>query len=236
MWDLLQVSISSSTKFSHPYEAILILNNDTIADANMVNNLCIGMQRFHLDISAPIIYRHHAVNKVWSSGQYYNCYTAFITSRPIRILPRNLFFLTGCCLLVRRNVFASAGLFDESFFMYGEDVDFCQRALIAGCSIGVVPDAVLYHKINASSVPASFFYEYHINLGHFLLSAKTLDTQRAVLTSIIIKYITLFFRAATRSLRFRTGGPLRGYMSAIRDLPMTSLMKRGITREGTRKS
>ena len=34
---------------------------------------------------------------------------------------------TGCCMLVKKEVFEKVGLFDEKYFLYYEDADFSQR-------------------------------------------------------------------------------------------------------------
>lgn len=56
-------------------------------------------------------------------------------------------YLSGACLLIKREVIKKIGLFDERFFMYFEDVDFCLRAKRAGFSIAVNPDVVVSHQI-----------------------------------------------------------------------------------------
>lgn len=50
-------------------------------------------------------------------------------------------FVSGCCVAIRKCVFEKIGLFDERFFMYFEDVDFCLRAKKAGFKV-IVDDKV----------------------------------------------------------------------------------------------
>jgi GT2 family glycosyltransferase len=65
-------------------------------------------------------------------------------------------WVTGGCLLVRRECFEQLGGLDESFFLYYEDVDFCQRAATAGWSVWYDPRLEVTHHwpLHARSVPA----------------------------------------------------------------------------------
>ena len=61
--------------------------------------------------------------------------------------PRNdISYVSGACMLVKREVFEKIGFFDEKFFLYFEDVDFCLRAKQAGFTVGV-DNLVIEHKI-----------------------------------------------------------------------------------------
>jgi GT2 family glycosyltransferase len=132
------------------------------------------------------------------------------------ILPGNFYYLTGCCLLIRRKVFESIGLFDEDFFMYGEDVEFCHRAVSNKYCLGIVPNAVIYHKTGSSSVQNSLFYEYHINRAHFLLSGKLSGSTRLMkIFTMLLKLFFLGLRAFVRTCRFRNLNALRGYAKAL---------------------
>ncbi len=53
-------------------------------------------------------------------------------------------WLVGACLFARREVLQSAGLFDERFFMYSEEVEWCHRVREAGWTIVYLPAA--YHR------------------------------------------------------------------------------------------
>ncbi len=50
----------------------------------------------------------------------------------------------------RRSLFDEIGFFDEDFFMYLEDIDFCLRAQLAGHRCLYLPDAIVYHMEAAS--------------------------------------------------------------------------------------
>lgn len=65
-------------------------------------------------------------------------------------------WVTGGCLLVRRDCFRELGGLDESFFLYYEDVDFCRRAAAAGWTVWFDPSLEVTHHwpLHARRVPA----------------------------------------------------------------------------------
>ena len=54
--------------------------------------------------------------------------------------------LTGACMFVRREVIEQIGGFDEQFFMYGEDLDWCRRIRQAGWQVWYVASAKVQHE------------------------------------------------------------------------------------------
>jgi len=55
-------------------------------------------------------------------------------------------WLPGTCLLARRSTLDAVGGFDEGFFMYVEDMDFCRRVRGVGLEVIYCPDAVCVHQ------------------------------------------------------------------------------------------
>jgi GT2 family glycosyltransferase len=70
--------------------------------------------------------------------------------------------LSGCFMMVRREVIAQVGVFDERFFFYSEDVDWCKRIHDAGWQLVYYPDAEVIHYGNASS--ASEPVRFHLQM------------------------------------------------------------------------
>jgi GT2 family glycosyltransferase len=54
-------------------------------------------------------------------------------------------WVTGCCLLVRRDCFEQVGGFDPGFFLYYEDMDLCRRARARGWTVWYEPGLCLVH-------------------------------------------------------------------------------------------
>lgn len=69
--------------------------------------------------------------------------------------------VAGSFWVVRRSSLAKVGLLDESFFFYGEDVDWCKRFREAGWKIVFYPggEAFHYHKGSSSSDPIRYYIQ-----------------------------------------------------------------------------
>lgn len=64
---------------------------------------------------------------------------------------RRVEIVSGACMLFRREVFERAGMFSEDYFMYGEDVDLCEKVLNLGLCNYLVPGARMIHHGGGSS-------------------------------------------------------------------------------------
>ena len=106
--------------------------------------------------------------------------------------------LVGACLLVRRDVFREVGLLDESFFMYGEETDFCRRAKMAGWKILFDPSARIIHYGGVSSDrdPDRFVKEYHRSAIYFW--KKNYGPLRLLLFSVMV-----IFKLYLRTVKFK---------------------------------
>jgi GT2 family glycosyltransferase len=59
--------------------------------------------------------------------------------------------VTGCYMLVRKAVVEQIGMLDETYFMYGEETDWCYRAKMRGWKVGFAPVGQIIHLGGASS-------------------------------------------------------------------------------------
>lgn len=83
----------------------------------------------------------------WTGRVHHDDRTVF--SKELKT-PLTVEYDSGCSLLIKKEVFEKIGLFDERFFMYFEDVDFCVRAKNAGLSVAVDPSTRMFHKLGSS--------------------------------------------------------------------------------------
>ncbi|MBI1796167.1 MAG: glycosyltransferase family 2 protein [Candidatus Eisenbacteria bacterium] len=82
---------------------------------------------------------------------------------------RDVDWLSGACMLVRRAAIRQVGGMDERFFMFNEDVDWCRRMKLAGWAVTYVPGAQVIHHIGASrrKVAARVIVERHRGMIHY---------------------------------------------------------------------
>ncbi len=64
-------------------------------------------------------------------------------------------YVTGACLMIRRDLFTQLGGFDENFFMHFEDKDLCKRVREAGFKVIYYPNTSLIHLLGGSSQATS---------------------------------------------------------------------------------
>ena len=100
-------------------------------------------------------------------------------------LPRDVDWIAGTCMLLRRAAFDAVGGFDEQYFMYVEDVDLCWRLWRAGWRIAYEPAGRVVHTIGVSSEqsPYRMIAEHHRSLFRF--STKTLTGARRLLLPLV---------------------------------------------------
>jgi GT2 family glycosyltransferase len=65
--------------------------------------------------------------------------------------PFEVDWVSGACMMVRREAVAAAGPLDEGFFMYWEDADWCRRIKTSGYHVYCVPGARVIHHEGGSS-------------------------------------------------------------------------------------
>jgi GT2 family glycosyltransferase len=91
-------------------------------------------------------------------------------ARPVPIA--RLDYLCAASMLVRRTALEHAGLFDERFFLYWEDVDLCVRLRGAGFRLAVADDARVRHRAHASQALASPGWDRHFTRSSVLFFRK----------------------------------------------------------------
>ncbi|KKU83771.1 hypothetical protein A2973_00650 [Candidatus Gottesmanbacteria bacterium RIFCSPLOWO2_01_FULL_49_10] len=131
---------------------VLLLNNDTIVTKDFLTTL---VRRMEEDPNNGIVQPKLIFQKTkkLQAGCTFFTNTGFLyyfghgkdPNEPKYNVPMQMHSVNGACTLVKREVIEKIGLFDEDFFLYFEETDFCHRALLAGYKIWYEPKAVVYH-------------------------------------------------------------------------------------------
>lgn len=170
----------------HGAEFFFILNNDTVIDHSAVTML-VGAtgQDENTYISTPAIYKYSSPDQPAFWGKVWDSVALRFTD------PEQLQFspspqtaemiptasAPGCSLFFGLPVLKKVGLFDNRFFIYWEDTDWCARAVRKGCRIFLVPAAKIWHKESQSFAEPSRkdAYEYYYFRNHLLWIEKNLS-------------------------------------------------------------
>ncbi|MFA6896749.1 MAG: glycosyltransferase family 2 protein [Patescibacteria group bacterium] len=79
---------------------------------------------------------------------------------------REVDYLTGCALLVKREVVEKVGVLEDDYFLYYEDADYSLRIQNAGYKTVYTPKSKIFHKVSRSTKPGSSSYVYyHVRNG-----------------------------------------------------------------------
>jgi GT2 family glycosyltransferase len=88
--------------------------------------------------------------------------------------PFKVGWVSGACLLIRKQVLDEVDLMDEKLFLFAEDTDLCTRARKKGWDVMLFPGAQIIHyggqsteKNLATSITSSHFSRFHFAKKHF---------------------------------------------------------------------
>lgn len=186
---------------------IMLINNDTLIDESLFKNLYKsplqdkkvgalgGLIYFAKGFEFKKRYKKEDLGKVlWFAGgslDWNNIYGTSdlvdqVDNKQIKTI-KETDFITGAFLITRRDVLKKAGLFDEDYFMYFEDVDLCHRVFQKGYKLLVDPSLKIWHKVAQSSGIGSPLNDYFITRNRLLFGLKyaTLRTKIALIREAI---------------------------------------------------
>ncbi|WP_234356331.1 glycosyltransferase family 2 protein [Blastococcus sp. Marseille-P5729] len=147
---------------------------------------------------------HAILGAVWPGNPWTRAYRAEQGS----VEERTTGWISGSCMLLRRDVLEQKGAFDPGFFMYFEDVDLCTRLHDAGYDVVYAPDSVVTHHQGhaANREPGRMVTEHHRSAYRYLAGryrgARWLPVRLALRAGLAAR--SAF---AQRSAKVRGGAP-----------------------------
>jgi GT2 family glycosyltransferase len=134
-------------------EYILVLNNDVVVDPHFLEPMIQVFHRFtDVGIATCLVYYQGQRKRVFAAAGRFSSILCTGINKGGYLFPnqytkheRLTDFACGVLMLIHRSVFEDVGLFDESYFMYFEDVEFSRR-VIKSRNIAFTPFGIAYHK------------------------------------------------------------------------------------------
>lgn len=195
----------------------LFLNNDTIITPTCISNLIMPLDFADASIG-KIMYESNR-DIIWYGGGSIDCKTL----KPVHFgfdkksekynKPSFVNFASGCCLCLTRRCINEIGLWNESYFLYEEDVDFSIRIINAGMKIYYNPEAILFHKVGASTSQVSGLSQFYQVRNRFLLVKKNLEPHKRFYAYF---YNLLMFINRVRKKEYRVAPLVQGIKAAIK--------------------
>ncbi|MDD5397170.1 MAG: glycosyltransferase family 2 protein [Candidatus Moranbacteria bacterium] len=139
---------------------IFVLNNDAIIENDALSLLAKeAAKNPAAGIFSPIITTANGED-VWFAGglvDWLGMKNTHIT-KPLAAISYKTDYVSGCAMLIKKDVFKKIGLFDERYFLYYEDADFSLRANKAGFDLLIVPSVSVRHLEQSNTNNKSKIY------------------------------------------------------------------------------
>ena len=179
---------------------VLLLNSDTIVKENTLENIYNYMEKHH-DVGAvgcKVVLENGELDKACKRS-FPNQSNAF--SRLFHIKTKNNDYnleelddngvyeidcLTGAFMFIRRNALNDSGLLDETFFMYGEDIDLCYRIKKSGWKIVYYGKSEIVHYKGASSKKQKSKLIYEFYRAMYIYYKKHLWNDNSIFLNVLV--------------------------------------------------
>jgi GT2 family glycosyltransferase len=124
-------------------------------------------------------------------------------------------YLQGSCLMVKREVIQRIGLLDSTLFAYWEEADWCVRGCHAGYASVFVPNAKIWHKVATSSGGVRSRYYLTRNLFWFM---KKRATGKQYLSFLMYFFFVQFWISTGKIIGNRKSrGQFLCFLKGVRD-------------------
>ena len=192
-------------------QSVLLLNPDTVLLGKAVGSLLhvlkndqktgiVGGQLLYPDYKIQASFGNYPssltellqalfINKILPFGRYvsYNVFSKYWFSK---VLEPD--WVSGGFMMIKREVINQVGLFDEKFFLYLEDIDYCQRARQADWKIVYYPQAkIIHHHMDSSKKDHSAVIVSEVNSLMYYFKKNKLDTTWLVFFIYLRIYVRL---------------------------------------------
>lgn len=193
------------------FDFFLLLNNDSMMDKDSLMEMVKAAEGVRIGAVVPKIYfskgrefhkdRYSEKEKghiFWYAGGDIDWKNVQSRHRGVDAVDNGQFdradsisFATGACLLIKKKVIDTVGLFDERYFLYFEDADLSQKIIKAGFELYYQPKAIIWHGNAGASGSGSELHDYYLTRNRMLFGMKYASLKmRALLIKESIRLLT----------------------------------------------
>ena len=171
---------NAGIRFSLNYfdvDYVMILNNDTVVAPNLIRRL-IEVFSIHKDtgLCGPLEYSYQEPYNIQSAGGKFGLYTGIynlIKNAPQRLAAVD--WICGSCMLIKKETLLKAGLLDERYFLYYEEIDYAFRVKKSGYKTFITSETCIWHKGGTKgSKTWDEFYSFYEIRNRLLFALKHL--------------------------------------------------------------
>ena len=192
---------------------ILYLNNDTVVLSRALEEMVKFMDNYPQAGACGAKILNSDGTLQFSCRQFPTYLSALFNRSSLltRLFPNNIFskrylmsdwshdevrqvdWVSGSCLIIRRQAMDEVGLMDDGYFIYCEDVDWCYRASQAGWKIYYVHQSQIIHLSGWPLNPLRMVFEHHRSMYRFYRKhySRSRFIDCIVLTGIVIRLGTI---------------------------------------------
>jgi N-acetylglucosaminyl-diphospho-decaprenol L-rhamnosyltransferase len=203
--------INRGVRAAEPAEAILILNPDVVLQPGCAGPLLAALQLPGVGIAAPRILMpdgtlHLSLRReptllraLGLTRTRLAIFSEYVTSDQAYAVAHDADWALGAALIVSRACYEAVGGWDESFFLYGEETQFCLDARSRGFRLRFVPDSVAVHLFGQSGTSSATHSMMVINRVRMYRRRHGAAVSWCYFGATILSELSWLIRGQTRS-------------------------------------
>ncbi|MBN1270668.1 MAG: glycosyltransferase [Candidatus Aminicenantes bacterium] len=192
---------------------LFLLNNDAVIEKKCISELRDFLEaKNNAGLVSPLILNKENPQKIWATGSkiypklgrsrdpYHNHRYRETFQNPVKVEA-----VTGCSMMVKAGVFKNIGLFDENYFAYYEDIDFCHRAGLFGYEIYFYPFTKVYHLVSRVLKATGQIRKWpdYFMIRNRIYFMKKYSRKSVLLVFFVLVLFEILFNFAKNTLRFK---------------------------------
>ncbi|MBI4517288.1 MAG: glycosyltransferase family 2 protein [Deltaproteobacteria bacterium] len=215
---------------AHGHQYVCVLNNDTVVEPDFLRAAVAAAESDpRIAVVGVKVLAFRDPSKVWVAygkltyGHGLVQLVGFYADDSRFAVACDVDWVPGTALLLRRSALEQIGLFDEEFFAYHEDVDWCTAAREAGWRVVFAPSARILHKGHGTSGQGYVTPRQYLSGHNMVLFVRkharwyqALRFLAAQLAALPLQYLTRRWRGEQAGVFLK----IRGMLDALRGRPL----------------